>query len=87
MPNKAAGRKALRQTKRHVVQNTLRRDSFKLAVKNVLKAKTSAEAKKLIVIAQKALDKAAKIGVLKRNTASRRLSRLMVRINKLDIKK
>lgn len=87
MPNKSAGRKALRQTKRHVVQNTLSRDSFKLAVKNVLKAKTSAEAKKLISIAQKALDKAAKIGVLKRNTASRRLSRLMVRINKLDKKK
>jgi small subunit ribosomal protein S20 len=81
MPNKPAARKALRQTKKHVVQNEIRRSAFKTAIKNVLKAKSSEEAKKLISAAQKALDKAAKSGVIKKNTASRRLSRLMSKIN------
>jgi small subunit ribosomal protein S20 len=86
MPNKQAGKKALRQTKRHVVQNTLRRDAFKEAVKNVIKAKTKADALKLVSAAQKALDKAAKIGVIKKNTASRRLSRLMAKIHAMETK-
>lgn len=86
MPNKPAARKALRQTKRHVVQNVVRRDAFKNAIKNVLKAKNAAEAKKLVVAAQKALDKAAKTGVIKKNTASRRLSRLMAKVNAMPKK-
>lgn len=86
MPNKHSAEKALRQTKRHVVQNQARRDSFKSAVKKVLSAKTVADAKKLIALAQKALDKAAKTGVIKKNTAARRLSRLVVRVNKMEKK-
>lgn len=81
MPNKPAARKALRQTKRHVVQNQARREAFKNAIKNVLKAKSSVEAKKLVIAAQKALDKAAKVGVIKKNTAARKLSRLMAKVN------
>jgi small subunit ribosomal protein S20 len=81
MPNKQSAKKALRQTKRHVVQNTKRREDFRNAIKAVLKAKSAADAKKLVVSAQKALDKAAKAGVIKRNTASRRLSRLMAKVN------
>jgi small subunit ribosomal protein S20 len=83
MPNKRSAEKALRQTKRHVVQNQAKREAFKAAIKNVTKAKTAAEAKKLVSLAQKALDKAAKTGVIKKNTASRRLSRLMIRVSKL----
>ena len=86
MPNKHSAEKALRQTKTHAVQNQIRRDAFKNAVKNVLKAKTTEEAKKLIIAAQKALDKAAKVGVIKRNTASRRLSRLMAKVPALPKK-
>jgi small subunit ribosomal protein S20 len=86
MPNKHSAKKALRQTKTHAIQNQARRDAFKSAVKAVLKAKTVEEAKKLVVSAQKALDKAAKSGVLKRNTASRRLSRLMAKVHKLGKK-
>lgn len=81
MPNKHSAEKALRQTKKHALENQARRDAFKTAVKNVLKAKTAEEAKKLAVVAQKALDKAAKVGVIKANTASRRLSRLMAKVN------
>ena len=36
---------------------------------------------KLVILAQKALDKAVKSGVLKKNTASRRLSRLMAKVH------
>lgn len=86
MPNKHSAEKALRQTKRHAIQNQVRRDSLKAAFKKVLNAKSVAEAKKLISSAQKALDKAAKIGVIKKNTASRRLSRLVARVNKMEAK-
>lgn len=72
----------MRQTKTHAILNAVKRDAFKAAIKNVLKAKSPAEAKKLVIAAQKALDKAAKAGVIKPNTASRKLSRLMARVAK-----
>lgn len=83
MPNKQAGRKALRQTKKHFIQNTARKNAFKQAIKKALQSKTASEVKELIKAAQKALDKAAKTGVIKKNTAARRLSRLMKKVNKL----
>ncbi|MEK7624879.1 MAG: 30S ribosomal protein S20 [Patescibacteria group bacterium] len=81
MPNKNSAKKALRQTKRHVVQNQARREALRSAVKNVVKSKTVGDAMKLVILAQKALDKAVKSGVLKKNTASRRLSRLMAKVH------
>ena len=86
MPNKHSAEKALRQTKRHAVQNQVRRDAFRNALKAVHKAKTQAEGKKLISAAQKALDKAAKVGVIKKNTAARRLSRLAAKVKKISKK-
>lgn len=79
MPNKPAGRKALRQTKKHAVLNAARKEAFKNAIKKTLKA-SGDEAKTLLRLAQKALDKAAKRGVIKKNTAGRKLSRLMKKI-------
>jgi len=83
MPNKNSAKKALRQTKTHALQNKAKREALRTAVKNVTKAKTVGEAMKLVVAAQQALDKAAKIGVIKKNTASRRLSRLMAKVHAL----
>ncbi|MDO8625873.1 MAG: 30S ribosomal protein S20 [Candidatus Magasanikbacteria bacterium] len=80
MPNKAAGRKALRQTKKHFAWNTARKEAFKTAIKKALKAASGDEAKKLVVVAQKALDKAAKRGVIKKNAAARKISRLMKKV-------
>lgn len=82
MPNKPAGAKALRQTKKHAILNQARREAFRSAVKKALKAASPDEAKKLVVAAQKALDKAAKRGVIKKNAAARRLSRLMKKLNR-----
>ena len=83
MPNKAAARKAWRQTKKHLVWNIERKEAFKNAIKKALKATSPDEAKKLVVAAQKALAKAAKRGVIKKNTAARKLSRLMKKLNTL----
>ena len=78
MPNIQSAKKELRKIKKRIVLNKMRRENFKNAVKNAVKTK-SADAIKL---AQQALDKAAKSGVIKKNTASRRLSRLMKRLKK-----
>ena len=86
MPNKPSGAKALRQSKKHAAANLQRKDAFKNAIKKATKATSAAEAKKLAMAAQQALDKAAKTGAIKKNTASRRLSRLMKKINKLGKK-
>lgn len=78
MPNIQSAKKELRKIKKRVVLNKARREAFKEAVKKALKTK-SADAVKL---AQQALDKAAKAGVIKKNTAARRLSRLMKKMKK-----
>lgn len=83
MPNKQNAKKALRQAIKRAALNKARKDSFKKAVKATAKAQTLEEAKKLVVAAQKALDKAAKHGTIKKRTAGRKLSRLMKKINKL----
>ena len=82
MPNLQNARKALRQSKKRAALNTIRREAYRSAIKSVTKSKTADEAKKLIVMAQKALDKAAQNGVIKRKAAARKLSRLAKRINK-----
>lgn len=76
MPNIQSAKKELRKIKKRIVLNKARREAYKDAVKKALKTK-SAEA---IKVAQQALDKAAKTGVIKKNTAARRLSRLMKKI-------
>ena len=81
MPNKDSARKALRQNKKRAALNQVRRDAFKKAIKEVEKAASREQAVKLLCQAQKALDKAAKKGTIKKNTAARRLSRLSKKIN------
>ncbi|HSR89416.1 MAG TPA: 30S ribosomal protein S20 [Candidatus Udaeobacter sp.] len=76
MPNIQSARKELRKMKKRAALNKLRREGFKDSIKKAIKA-PSADAIKL---AQKALDKAAQAGVIKKNTASRKLSRLMKKL-------
>ncbi len=80
MPIKKSAKKALRQSKRRAIANLKRKRATKDIVKKITKlvaAKKLDEAKKLIPLVYKALDKAAKTGVLKKNTAARKKSRLM----------
>ncbi len=81
MPNKQAGKKALRQSKKHAAANKIRRDAFRETIKKTLKAVSPDEALKFAREAQQALDKAAKAGTIKKNTAARRLSRLMKKVH------
>lgn len=79
MPIKQAGKKALRQSRKHAVINKRFKDAYKEAVKSAKKALAAGEndVVEKIRLAQKKLDKAAKRGVIKKNTAGRKLSRLM----------
>ncbi len=78
MPNKQSAKKELRKAKKRAVLNKLRKDGFKDAIKKAIKAPTVDALK----AAQQALDKAARAGVIKKNTASRKLSRLMKKLAK-----
>lgn len=82
MPNKANAKKALRQNRTRAARNLVRKNAFKEAIKKTLKAGKQ-DAAALAKAAQQALDKAAQSGVIKRNTAARKLSRLMKKVNKM----
>ncbi len=78
MPNKQSAKKELRKIKKRAALNATVRGAYREAVKNVRKAIVAKQdAGELLRLAQKKLDKAAKRGVMKKNTASRKLSRLM----------
>lgn len=80
MPITKSAKKALRQSVRRRERNLVKKEAFKDAVKKIkklLQTNKTEEAKKLIPEAYKTIDKAAKTGVIKKNTAARKKSRLM----------
>ncbi len=85
MPNIKAAAKALRQTKKRTARNRQVKAQVEIALRQARKAiiAKSAEAAKLAAQSIKVLDKAAKKGVLKPNTAARLKSRLMKSLHKL----
>ena len=72
MPNLDNAKKALRVADRKRVLNDRRRRAMKTAVKSVKASKADTDLAK----AFQAIDKAAKKGVIKKNTAARKKSRL-----------
>ena len=87
MPISKSAKKALRQNIRRRAINLRRKRKMKELIKKfeklILENKKE-EAKKLLPSVYKAIDKAAKRGVIKKNTASRKKSRLAKLINKLS---
>lgn len=74
-----SAKKAIRQSARRRIQNLVYRNKMKSLIKEIgvlVSAKKNAEAKKLLPSLYKALDKAAKVGVIKKNNAARRKSRI-----------
>ena len=73
MPITASAKKALRQSIRRRARNLTRTNAYKSAVKQLKKAAVlgKEEARKLLPKAYKAIDKAAKTGVIKKNKAAR----------------
>ena len=85
MPIKASAKKELRKAKKRRVLNVRRQKTMRDALKNIKKlilAGKKDEAKEMVSIAYQAIDKAAKRGVIKKNTAARKKSRLMKDLNK-----
>lgn len=79
MPNLKNAKKALRQSARRAVRNLEVKNTYKKAVKTARKAIEVGEKdlQETLRQAQKTLDKAAKRGVIKKNAAARKLSRIM----------
>lgn len=74
-----SAKKAIRQSARRNAHNVVYKNKIKKLVKEIhslITAKKIEEAKKLLPEIYSALDKAAKVGVIKKNNASRHKSRL-----------
>jgi small subunit ribosomal protein S20 len=79
MPITKGAIKAHRQSERKRVVNNRRKNAMKEVVKQVKKAVVTGDAEKakeMLPNAYKAIDKAAKGGIIKKNTAARKKSRL-----------
>ena len=86
MPITKSAKKALRQSQKRRIINIKKKSKIKNLIKQVrslaLQKKTE-EAKKLLPQLYKALDKAAKTELTKKNTAARKKSRISKLINKI----
>lgn len=85
MPNTQSAKKALRQSERRRVRNLSTKRSFKRAVKQfrqLIDAGQLDDARIRLPSVYKALDKAAKNGVIKKNKSSRLKSRLTTQLQK-----
>lgn len=85
MPNIESAKKALRQSKKKQTLNLRMKKAMKKTVKKARLLKMAGkneEAKNLLSRAYQTIDKAAKRGVIKKNTAGRKKSRLAQFINK-----
>ena len=90
MANTSSAKKAARSSVRKNTVNSARRSKIRTAVKAVEAAIKSGDAKKAAAAlraAQPELHRGVTKGVLKKNTASRKLSRLSAGVKKLSAKK
>jgi len=83
MPNLKSAKKELRKSKRRTASNAATRQEIKKMVKGGNRAINAKDPKAHDLVRQtaKTLDKAAKKGVIKKNTASRKKSRLQKKLN------
>lgn len=85
MPNLTSAKKYVKTTARRTAENRAKKLAYRKAIKDFLlaiKEEKLDAAKKLFVTVQKSLDKAVKTGVIKKNTAARRKSRLSKKLAK-----
>lgn len=85
MPRIKSAKKALRQSIKKKAGNLQKKVAFRTVIKEIKKALADnkvTEAEKLLPRLFKAMDKAAKTGVIKKNTAARKKSRLTAMIRR-----
>lgn len=78
MPNIKSAKKRVKVSERQKEENITVRGSMKTSVK---KALNDAKDKALVQDAFKKIDKAAKAGIIKKNTAARKKSNIMKKVN------
>lgn len=88
MPHTKQAAKAVRQNKIRTKKNSSVKNEIKTSIKKIRVMIEAKDAKSLesIAAAIKKIDKAAQKGILKKNTASRKKSRLMLAYNKMNKK-
>lgn len=89
MPITKSAEKALRASKRKRVNNLRRKDTMNETIKKVKKFvadKNTKDVVSLLALAYKAIDKAAKTNLIKKNNASRKKSRLSALVKKAAAK-
>jgi small subunit ribosomal protein S20 len=85
MPNTKSAIRRVRRVKKQTQVNRIRRSKYKNAIKrmeNLIKSKKKEEAKKFLSKFQSILMQVAKSGVISKNTASRKISRVSKKISK-----
>jgi len=85
-----SAKKALRQSKKRKALNIKKKDRMKKLIKELrvfVDEKKTEEAKNFLPKVYKAIDKAAKSGVIKKNTAARKKSRLTRIVNQITVNK
>jgi small subunit ribosomal protein S20 len=86
--NTKSAQKAMRQAERREARNRSARSSVRTYVKNATEAVaagSASDATESVRLAVRALDKAAQKGIVHRNAAARRKSRLMSRLHQLSV--
>ncbi len=86
MPNIKSAIKRVNTSKTKTLENTMIKSEYKTAVKNFLQLVEEGDKEKALVqykVAIKAVEKAAKKGVIKDNTCSRKKSSLDKALNKI----
>ena len=91
MPNIKSAEKRMRQNEKRRLRNRIYRGGARTQIKNANKTLESPEAdlataQEQTLLAIKSLDRAASKGVLHKNNAARRKSRLMKRLAKFQVK-
>ena len=84
MPNTKSAIRRVRRVKKQTQVNRIRKSKYKHAIKNMetlLKAKDKEKAKKYFSKFQSILMQVAKSGIISRNTASRKISRVSKKIS------
>ena len=87
MPITKSAKKALRQNIKRRARNVQKKRKLKSALKearDLISKKKTEEAQNLLPRIYKLLDKAAKTGLIKKNTASRKKSRITKSVNKIQ---
>lgn len=86
MPIKKRSRsniKRIRQNRRRYVENLNKKKKLKAALKDIRKSKTKADGLKKFSKVQSIIDKSVQDGIIKKNTAARMKSRLLVQISRI----